>query len=236
MKTIFSRELGSYFDTMVGYVFMGICMLVCGIFFTSTNIQGGSASFAGVVSSVSYALILITPILTMRSFAEERKSRSDQLLLTAPVSVTDIVLGKYFAAMGVLVSTLLLTLVFPIILALFAQPYWGEIALGYIGMLFLGGTFISIGIFISSISENQLTACVGTLGILFLLWLADSVIPTVGSAALTTALNALSLYKQFSMFQSGVLSIPAIIYFVSVTFLFLFFTVKSVERRRWTKS
>ena len=95
MKAIWKREFASYFTTMVGYIFMAICMLVCGIFFSGSNIVGLSASFNGVVSSVSYAMILVVPILTMRSFAEERKNKSDQLLMTAPVSVLKIVLAKF---------------------------------------------------------------------------------------------------------------------------------------------
>lgn len=236
MKAIVQREFESYFNTMVGYIFVAICMLVCGVFFTSTNIIGGSASFVSVVSSVSYALILITPILTMRSFAEERKSKSDQLLLTAPVSIPGIVLGKYLSAMLVLFITLGATLVFPISLALFGEPFWSEILLGYIGMALLGGTFIAIGLFVSSITENQLTACIATLGLLFFLWLSDSLIPNLTNETLSTILRALSLYGQFSAFTNGVLNVATIVYFLSVTFLFLFFAAKAVERRRWSKN
>jgi len=236
MKAIVQREFESYFNTMVGYIFVAICMLVCGVFFTSTNIIGGSASFVSVVSSVSYALILITPILTMRSFAEERKSKSDQLLLTAPVSIPSIVLGKYLSAMLVLFITLGATLVFPISLALFGEPFWSEILLGYIGMALLGGTFIAIGLFISSITENQLTACIATLGLLFFLWLSDSLIPNLTNETLSTILRALSLYGQFSAFTNGVLNVATIVYFLSVSFLFLFFAAKAVERRRWSKN
>ncbi|PKM41145.1 MAG: hypothetical protein CVV04_01425 [Firmicutes bacterium HGW-Firmicutes-9] len=236
MRAIVQREFESYFNTMVGYIFVAICMLVCGVFFTSTNIIGGSASFVSVVSSVSYALILITPILTMRSFAEERKSKSDQLLLTAPVSIPGIVLGKYLSAMLVLFITLGATLVFPISLALFGEPFWSEILLGYIGMALLGGTFIAIGLFVSSITENQLTACIATLGLLFFLWLSDSLIPNLTNETLSTILRALSLYGQFSAFTKGVLNVATIVYFLSVTFLFLFFAAKAVERRRWSKN
>lgn len=236
MRAIVQREFESYFNTMVGYIFVAICMLVCGVFFTSTNIIGGSASFVSVVSSVSYALILITPILTMRSFAEERKSKSDQLLLTAPVSIPGIVLGKYLSAMFVLFITLGATLVFPISLALFGEPFWSEILLGYIGMTLLGGTFIAIGLFVSSITENQLTACIATLGLLFFLWLSDSLIPNLTNETLSTILRALSLYGQFSAFTNGVLNVATIVYFLSVTFLFLFFAAKAVERRRWSKN
>jgi len=236
MKAIVQREFESYFTTMIGYIFMAICMLVCGVFFTSTNIIDASASFASVISSVSYALILITPILTMRSFAEERKSKSDQLLLTAPVSIPKIVVAKYLSALSVLCITLAATVVFPILLLIFGNPFWGEILLGYIGMILLGGTFIAIGLFISSITENQLTACVATLGIFFLLWLSDTLIPSLTNETLYTVLNSLSLYGQFSTFTEGVLNIAAVVYFLSVTFLFLFFTAKAVERRRWSKN
>jgi len=236
MKAIVQREFQSYFSTMIGYIFMAICMLVCGVFFTSTNIIGGSASFASVISSVSYALILITPILTMRSFAEERKNKTDQLLLTAPVSIPKIVAGKYLSAIAVLCLTLAATFVFPIALLIFGKPFWSEILLGYIGMLLLGSTFIAIGLFISSITENQLTASVATLGILFLLWLSDSLIPSLTNETLYTILHSLSLYGQFTTFTEGVLNIAAVVYFISVTFLFLFFTAKAVERRRWSKS
>lgn len=236
MKAIFQREFRSYFNTMIGYIFMGICMLVCGVFFTSTNIIGGSASFLSVISSVSYVLILITPILTMRSFAEERKSKADQLLLTAPVSISKIVAGKYLSAVSVLCITLAATLVFPLALIIFGNPFWGEIVLGYIGMILLGGTFIAIGLFISSITENQLTASVATLGILFLLWLSDSLIPSLTDKTLYTILHSLSLYGQFTNFTKGVLNVSAVVYLISVTFLFLFFTAKAVERRRWSKA
>jgi ABC-2 type transport system permease protein len=236
VKAIVQREFASYFNTMVGYIFVAICMLVCGVFFTSTNIIGGSASFTSVISSVSYALILITPILTMRSFAEERKSKSDQLLLTAPVSIPSIVLGKYLSALLVLVVTLAATLVFPIALAIFGEPYWSEILLRYIGMALLGGTFIAIGLFVSSVSENQLTACIATLGLLFFLWLSDSLIPSLTNQTLLAILKALSLYGQFSAFTNGVLNLATIVYFLSVTCLFLFFTVKAVEHRRWSKN
>ena len=235
MKAIIHREIESYFTTMVGYIFMAVCMLVCGVFFTGSNIIGGSASFTGVVSSVSYAFILITPILTMRSFAEERKTKADQLLLTAPVSVTKIVAGKFVSAMTVMLITLAVTLVFPISLYIFGNPFWGEILLGYIGLILLGCTFITIGLFISSVTENQLTASIITLGILFLLWLSDSLIPSLSNETLYKILTTLSLYSQFSSFTTGVLSIAAVIYFLSLSFLFLFLTVKSVERRRWSK-
>ena len=233
MRAIAAREVKSYFTTMIAWVFMAICLLVCGILFTSNNIRGGSASFSSVIGSISYVLILIIPLLTMRLLAEEKKNKSDQLLLTAPVSVGQIVLGKYLAALLVLLITLGITLVFPVIISVYGDPYPGEIALGYLGITLLGGTFIAIGLFVSSLTENQLTAAVSTMGILLLLWLLDSILPQISNPALNTVVAAFSLYRQFETFQLGILSLSAVLYFVSIIFLFLFFTVKVIEKRRW---
>ena len=236
MKAIAVREIQSYFNTMIGYVFMGICMLVCGVFFAANNIIGGSASFGAVIGSISYVLILTIPLLTMRSFAEEKKNKSDQLLLTAPVSTASIVLGKYFSAMFTLGATLLATVVFPVIISVFGKPYIGEIVVGYCGVVLLGSSFIAIGLFISAISENQLTAAVATIGILLFLWLFDSVLPQVANPGLNTILSALSLYSKLATFQIGILSAAAVVYFCALTFVFLFITSKVTEKRRWGKS
>lgn len=235
MRAIAAKELESYYNTMTGYVYMAICLLVCGIFFASENIRGGSASFLGVVSAISYVLILITPILTMKSFAEEKKSKTDQMYLTAPISITKVVLGKYFAALAVLLITLVISFIFPAILYFFGKPYIGEILLGYLGIILIGGAFIAIGIFISSISVNQLSACVSTLGILLFLWLMDTIVPSLSNPILTKVYLSVSLYNQFNNFQTGVLSISSIVYFLTLICLCLFFTVKSIEKRRWSK-
>ena len=235
MRAVAFKEIVSYYNTMIGYVYMAICLLVCGIFFAAENIGGGSASFLGVVSAISYVLILITPILTMKSFAEERKTKTDQMFLTAPISVTKVVIGKFLAAMTVLFITLTISLIFPIILYFFGDPYIGEILLGYLGIILLGGAFISIGIFISSISVNQLSACVATLGILLFLWLMDTIVPSFSNPVVTSVYLSVSLYNQFNNFQVGILSVSSILYFLTIIALFLFFTVKSIERRRWSK-
>ncbi len=235
MKAIYLRETRSYFSTMTAYVFIGVCLLVCGILFTANNINGSSASFSSVTGSISYVMILIVPLLTMRLFAEEKKNKSDQMLLTSPVSVTGIVLGKFASAFTVLLITLAVSLVFPAILAALGDPYAGEIALGYLGIVLLGGAFIAIGVFISSLTENQLTAAVMTIGVLLLLWLLDSILPRITNPTLNTIVSSLSLYRRFEPFQLGVLSVSSVVYFISCIFLFLFFTVKIIDNKRWSK-
>lgn len=235
MKAIAAREISAYYNTMTGYVFTSICLLVCGIFFAAENLVGGSASFTNVIGSISYVLVLITPLLTMRLFAEERKNKSEQMLLTAPVSITKIVLGKYLAALTVLLVALVISLIFPLILFMVGEPYILEILLGYLGVILLGSVFISIGMFISANTENQLTAAIFSMGILFLLWLMDAIIPSVANPVIGQIISGLSLYNQFDSFQVGVLSLPSVLYFLSMTFLFLFFTVHTIEKRRWSK-
>ena len=137
--------------------------------------------------------------------------------------------------MTVLFITLTISLIFPIILYFFGDPYIGEILLGYLGIILLGGAFISIGIFISSISVNQLSACVATLGILLFLWLMDTIVPSFSNPVVTSVYLSVSLYNQFNNFQVGILSVSSILYFLTIIALFLFFTVKSIERRRWSK-
>ncbi len=134
-----------------------------------------------------------------------------------------------------LLITLVISLVFPIILAVFGNPYPPEIVLGYFGIILLGGAFIAIGLFVSSLTENQLTAAVATMGILLLLWMLDGILPQIADPTLSTIVGAFSLYRQFEAFQLGVLSLSSVVYFLSIIFIFLFFTVKVIERRRWGK-
>ena len=235
MKAVFEREISSYFTTMLGYIFIAIHIALCTINFISNNIIGGSASFSAMAETASIMFVFIVPILTMRSFAEEKKTKSDQLLLTSPISVSSIVWGKFFSALCVLLIALAVMLVFPIILYIFGSPYIGEIFTGYICLILIGSTFISIGMFISSITENQLISCIITMGILFLLWMSNGYIGSVSNTALYTVLTSISLYAQVSDFYMSVLNVSSIVYFVSLTLLFLFFTVKAVERRRWSR-
>ncbi len=236
MKAVFEREISSYFTTMLGYIFIAIHIALCTINFASNNIIGGSASFSAIAETASIMFVFIIPILTMRSFAEEKKSRSDQLLLTSPVSVSGIVAGKFLSAFCVLLIALAVMLVFPVTLYIFGNPYIGEIAAGYIGMILIGAAFISIGMFISSITENQLIACIITMGILFLLWMSNGYISAVSNTVLYTILSSMSLYAQVSSFFRSVLNLASVVYFITLTLLFLFLTAKAVERRRWSRS
>jgi len=233
MQAIYKRELNAFYNTMVGYVFSAVFLLVAGFYFTQISLLRGSANITNILSSISFIMVLIVPLLTMRLLAEEKKTKTDQLLLTAPVSVTGIVLGKFFAALTVVGVTLLVTLTYPVIMVIFGNPYWGEIILGYVGFILLAACLISVGLFISAVTESQLTAAVASMGALLMLWLPSTIMPYVQNGMLRTVLGALSLYSYFSAFEYGVLSLSSIVYYLTFCSAFIFLTVVVVKKRRW---
>ncbi len=235
MTAIFKKELNSYFKTMLAYVFLGMFALVVGLFFTTNNILAGSSSYIVVLSNVNYVMVLLVPILTMRLFSEERKTKSDQLLFTAPVTTIGVVLAKYLAAMVVLLAGLATTLVQVIILYVFGAPYVGEILLGYLGFMLMGSAFIAVGIFISSLSSNQLTAAVATMGILLMFWMLDALVGQVSDPVAGGLLSFVSIFSYFADFQRGVLSATSVVYLTSFTALFLYLTWITLKRRSLIK-
>lgn len=234
MKAIYKKELKSYFRSPIGYVFVGIFMLVLGIVFVIANITQKSANFAATLTTMSMFFVFLVPLLTMRSFAEERKSKSDQLLLTAPVKITAIVMGKFLASLTVLLFTLLVSLLFPLILLIFGSPVIGEIFTVYFGFLLMGAASMAIGILISALTESQVVAAVATFGVFFVLLMASNALSFLGGGIIPTALSALSLFTRLTEFSSGVLGLSPIIYYLSITALCIFLTVCTVERRRWS--
>lgn len=233
MKAIFKKELKGYFLSPIGYIFVGVFMVLAAIFFISGPIAYGVADIRPLFSNINIICLFLVSVLTMRLLAEEKNKKTDQLLLTAPVSITEIVLGKYFAAMGVFGITILFSLIFPIILFAFGKPSFGEILGSYIGFILLWGAFISIGIFISSLTENQMISAVSTFGVLLLINFIDWIAGGFGNETVAMVIQWFSLLGRFNEFQSGILNIANIIYYLSFIFVFLFLTVRTIEKRRY---
>ncbi len=187
MLAVLRRELKAYFSSPIGFVFVGFFVLIAGVFFALSNLLTGNPSFTGVLSNLTFIFLFLVPILTMRLLSEEMRQKTDQLLITSPLSITGIVLGKYLAAVGVFVITLLITLLFPVIMSFFSLLglAWWEIFGGYIGFLLMGCAFISIGLFFSSVTDNQLIAAVETFAALLLIWILDFVSQSVPSDAIS---------------------------------------------------
>ena len=181
MLAVLRRELRAYFVSPIGFVFVGFFILIAGVFFAISNLLSGSPAFTGVLSSLTFIFLFLVPILTMRLISEETRQKTDQLLITSPLSITGIVLGKYLAAVGVFLITLLITVLFPVIMSFFALLGlgWWEILGSYLGFLLLGCSFISVGLFFSSLTDNQLIAAMMTFAALLLIWILDFVAQAV---------------------------------------------------------
>jgi ABC-2 type transport system permease protein len=187
MLAVFRRELRAYFASPIGFVFVGFFILIAGVFFAISNLLSGNPNYTGVLSSLTFVFLFLVPILTMRLLTEEMRQKTDQLLITSPLSITGIVLGKYLAAVGVFVITLLITVLFPVIMSFYALLGlgWWEILGGYIGFLLMGCAFISVGLFFSSLTDNQLIAAMYTFAALLLIWILDFIAQSVPSDAVS---------------------------------------------------
>lgn len=233
MTAIYKRELRAYFTSPIGYVFVGIFLAIIGYFFTAICLFGGTADFRYVLANCLTVFLFLIPILTMRLLSEEKNLKTDQLLLTAPVSIPQIVFGKFFAAATVYVLTLALTLLYMPVLAFYGTPAWGEILGSYIGFLLLGLSFIAIGIFISGLTENQMIAAVASFGILLLLYVVNWAAQFVSGGVMKFLVTWLSVTRWYTDFVMGVFSLSSVVYYISIIALFLFFTMRLLERKRW---
>jgi len=234
MLAVCKKELKSYFYSPIGYVFISIFMLILGIVFIITNISARSANYAGTLQTMSMFFVFIVPLLTMRSFAEERKAKTDQLFMTSPIKLYKVVLGKFLASVTVLILTLIISFIYPIILAILGEPSFGEILTAYIGFLLMGATSIAIGLLLSAITESQVVAAVSTFGVFFVMLMGSTAISFIGSGFIKNALAAISLFDRLADFTSGILGVSPIIYYLSITFTVLYTTMKLIEKRRWS--
>ena len=174
MKTILSREFKAYFNSPIGYVFLTFYLFMFGFYFSGININQSNGDYGLVFNYLVNLLLFTIPLMTMRLLSEEKKNKTDQLLLTAPISVKDIVLGKYFAAILLFLLTLAITLIHPIILTFLGDVPWPTVISTYVGYFLLGATLIAMSLFISSLTENQIISAIASIGIFLLLLLIDA--------------------------------------------------------------
>lgn len=288
MTAIYKRELKSYFNSMTGYVFIAFFTAFMGIYFMAYNLYSGYPYFSYALNSTMTILLIAVPVLTMKSFAEDRKTKTDQLLLTAPVSVTQIVLGKYFAMVTVFLIPMLISCLCPLIIKANGTAYLLADYASILAFFFLGCIFIAIGMFISALTESQIIAAVGTFGILFVLCLWSDLISFLPSTAMGTVIGLLIFITVLalivwgvtrnwfmaaileiagivvcfliyifdsSVFQNGlsavlskidirnafdnfaynnIFDITGLIFYLSMSFIFIFLTVQVLLKRRWS--
>ena len=235
MKAIFKREVRSYFSSPVGYVCVAALMALYGWWYYQAMLTSSSSYITSVFGTMFTFSMMIIPIITMRSMTDDQKNKTDQALLTAPVGVTSIVLGKFFACCFVyFVATTLGGILPAVVMSFFSTPAWGEIIGNYIGTLLYGAAMIAIGVFISSLTVSQIIAAIGTFVVSIVLMYMDSLASVVSNKVISTVIQWLSFYDRYSTFTQGMFSISSVIFFVSVAAVFVFLTARKVESRRWS--
>ena len=245
MFAIYKKELRSYFLNAVGYVYLGVFLAVSALLCCYSTLGSGTYDTSTYFTIIPFIFIILIPLLTMKIFAEEKKLRTEQLLLTAPVSITGMVIGKFLAAFTLFLGGLLLSLLNFIPLCIYANmdglndafadsvgPIASIIFSNALGLLLLGAAFIAIGMFVSSLTENQLAAAVITVVIIATMLLLDFVNGFIDNYVVRFILSWISFSTRFSAFQSGQFDPSALLYFVSTCGVFLFLTARIYDKRR----
>lgn len=233
MNAIRKRDLQGFFRSPLGYVYIGAFLAVMNLYFFATCVLSSSSDVSSVFSNMLIVFLFLMPILTMRLFSEDYKQGTDRLLLTAPISVWAIVGGKFLAAIGVLLRALLGTVPWLLIILLFGTPAWSSILGCYIAVLCAAAIFAAMGMFLSSLTESQLIAAVLSFALFLGLYVADMLSYSMGTDGLLgSILNWFSIFTRYDTFMSGQFSLGNLIYFLSLTGLFLYLTARVLERRR----
>ncbi len=255
MQAIYRKEMRSYFINPIGYIYLGVFLVFSALLCCYTTLISGTYDTTGYFTFLIMTFIILIPILTMRLFAEERKLRTEQLLLTAPVSITGMVLGKYFAALTMYVGSILISCINFIPLYIIGAkeaaseaytqihigPVTGEIVGSVIAVILLGAALIAVGTLISALTENQLSAAVISVGVIaamvllnvFNLLTDSDGQPIIGSYIVRSVIDWISVISRFTNFSNGIFDFAALLYYASLAFVFLFLTVRVYEKRRW---
>lgn len=230
---IYKKELKVYFVSPLAYVFLGVFLLLAGSFFYLGVTMSGEASLRIMLGNLAISLLFLLPLLTMRHFAEERRAGTFELMMTAPVPLWAMLLGKWAATLTLCLALLLGTALFPGILAYYGEPDWGIVGTSYLGLLLVCGSFVSAGMFSSSLTDEPVAA--GLVGVVLLLpfWVAGTLAELVEADWLRTAFRHLSFLSHIEPFSRGVIDTGALTWFALFTFGFLFLTWRSIESRRW---
>lgn len=235
MGAVFRRELRSFFTNPIGYVVLAVLFCVSGYFFFHYNLSVNNADLTNVFVKLFSIILLTLPFLTMRLFSEEKRQKSDQALFTAPVGLAGIVMGKFLATLLLYLLGLSITLVYGMVIAFGgAIPDWTLLIGNYLGLALVGGLIISVGVFVSSLTESQVIAAVGTLAVSLLLMCVDLVGSLFASFAwISKVAEFLSITSRYADFALGLIYYDNVFFFLSIQALFIFLTVRVLDKRRW---
>lgn len=287
MKAVFLKEFKSFFNNMSGYIFCAFMLLFAGIYTMAINLKNGSANFEYVLGNMSFVYLVAIPVLTMRIISEDRRQKTDQLYYSLPLRMSEVVLGKYFAMIAVLAIPTVIMALYPLLLACFGTVSFSAAYSSLFAFFLMGAALTAVGMFISSLTENQAISAViclivmlvsyyigaiadlvsvsstvsfvtltvlallvagiiwymsksGTTALIFLAAaeiaavIIKSAAPNMMNGLLPKLLNRFSIFERFYAFPNGIFDITALVYFVAIAAVFVYFTVQSMEKRRWS--
>ncbi|MCX7614477.1 MAG: ABC transporter permease [Clostridiales bacterium] len=234
MIAIFKRDFKSFFISPIGYILIGGFLFVMNFFFKLYNIDMAYADLSPLFSVIMVVLMFIMPLITMKLFSEEYKMKTDQLILTSPVSVNAVVLGKFLAALSMFGIILAGTLFWPVIITAFGAPDFANIIGNYVAIIFAAASFISIGLFISSLTENQIVSAFLSFAIFLLLYIMGLISQSTSIIWAKTLFDWISLFTRYQDFTRGLFSLQNIVYYLTVSIVFLFLTSRVLEKKRWS--
>ena len=227
MWAVFKKELKSYFLSPIGYVAIGLFLAIFSLFFYLTTINVGAVDIGNLYfNTARYGLLIIVPIITMRMFAEERKNGTEQLLLTSPRSMTGVVLGKFFAAVALIAITLIISIMYFVILSFFGNPNIVSVLVAMLGFLLVAMAAISLGMFASSITENQVIAAIITVVFIVIPWF----LPNIDSS-----FSLIDLMSNYQKFPAGLISASEVVGLLSFAVMFVVITIIIMQRRKSVK-
>lgn len=233
MLAIYKKELRSYFTTPLGYIFCAVFLAISGFVLAVSTVQSQTTDISGYFGVMIFGYIIALPLLTMKSFSEERRLRTDQILMTSPVSISSMVMAKFSASYTLFAAVTGISCIYLIPISHYGTLNAARTVGCLVAMLLIGMCFIAIGIFVSSLTESQVTAAIGTMAVLLLLACFSLFNGMIDSYVLRSIFTWLSVYGRYVNFTYGIFDIASTVYYLSLSAVFLFLSVRVHERRRW---
>jgi len=233
MFALYKKELRSFFVNPIGYVFVALFLAVSSLVFTYTTLNSGTCDLGSYYLIMLYMFAILIPLLTMRILSEEKKTKTEQLLLTSPVSLFSVIFAKYLAAFTLFAGTLLASCLNFVVLYFYGEPNTPVMFATTLGILMIGSAFVAIGVFVSACTENQLVSALVTIVSILSTLVLSILAGYVNFTPLRVVMKWLSVFDRFSRFTTGYFDVVALLYYISITVIFIFLTIRVYEKRRW---
>lgn len=234
MFAIYKRELSAYFTSTIGYIFMAVFLALSGAIVWFSTFFSATTSFANYFFIMIFFFIILIPILTMKLLSEERRTKTEQILLTSPVSLSGIITAKFFAALTLFEVTFIISLLNLIPVSGYGKVNTAEIISNFIGVTCVAASLIAIGIFISSLTESQFIAAIGSIAVILGTLMVGLFSSSIGNNVIRVIVKWFSILDRYVNFRYGIFDVSSIIYYISISAIFIFLTVRVYEKRRWS--